>query len=432
MKKILIVTYDMLPHAKTWGGCQRMYYLAKRLEKLDFQVDIAALRVADYNDYGKDLPRGTRFLSPKATVSKKPGESSGIKSDFQPSRSAISALKQMVKRGIFEFDKVWFNEIKKGDGILTFRNFIHAKKELKKILKGSNYDIAICSGPPFNVFRAIPLIKKYCPDTRVIMDYRDPWNSWHEGNAFTSRREAKYEKMADLIVCTNEALCRDLSDRFRTSPDKFMVVANGYTGEPYCPQSPPDNSKLQITYTGAISFTESHSEYRDTTALIDAIRHFKLNNVKEFKLIFVGASNNDESYVSRLKSELGEMIEILPPVSADKANEYIRESDICLLMHTSEDNSGKFLVSGKAYDYIRDRKFILSIGRHDNQHACLVKDLGIGINALNTKEDIIRALNQCLEMHRNHSLHSVYDGVDVASFSRNNQIDKYIKIIENL
>jgi len=263
------------------------------------------------------------------------------------------------------------------------------------------------------------------------MDYRDPWNSWHEGNKITSNREAKYQLLADRIVCTNKSLCEDLSQRFGTEISKFSVIANGFIGD-----SNPSNNRLSSTctfvYTGAISFAPDRTGYRDTAQIINALFSLKNEGITNLKFKFVGAANNNEAYVNNFKSYLADMVEIIPPVSTNEADKFIRESDICILLHTSNDNSGKFLISGKAYDYIREKKFILSIGNNDSQHARLVKELGIGINSLNDSKSLISSIKYCYELWREGRIYSVYDNIDTKSFSRNTQIQKYIKLIEEL
>lgn len=429
MKNILLITYDMIPHSRTWGGCQRMYFLTKALREIGHDVTIIALRNAPYNDFGKEFAENTFFpnvRNPYVALESN-NQLCPVKRASRKTGRVIMAIKKIA----FKFDKLFFNEIKTGDGLLSFKEYITAKAKILEFVSKNNYDVVICSGPPFNVFRCIPQIRRLIPLSKIIMDYRDPWNSWHVGNKLTSAREAKYQNIADRIVCTNQSLCDDLSQRFGTDIKKFSVVANGYVGV-----SKPCINRLSpictFVYAGSISFTPNRDGYRDTTQIINALTLLKDSGINNFIFKFVGATGNDDDYLKHIKSNLGEMIEIFPPVSPSDADKFIRESDICLLLHTSNDNSGKFLISGKAYDYIREKKYILSIGDKDGQHASIVNELGIGVHSVNETESILAAIKHCLALWEDGSIVSAYDNLDVDFFSRNQQIQQYIKLIENL
>ena len=44
-KKILIITYEMIPFADNWGGCQRIYYLAQALVSAEYKIWVASSKI---------------------------------------------------------------------------------------------------------------------------------------------------------------------------------------------------------------------------------------------------------------------------------------------------------------------------------------------------------------------------------------------------
>jgi hypothetical protein len=206
----------MVPHAFTWGGCQRMYFLVKKLKALGIETQVVAMRSASFDTFGKEVFEDTIFTEPKTEI--KAGNSNGTAPN--KSTGAIG----FIRKAAFIGDTFFFNEIQAGNGIKAYQRYRNAKGTLIKTVTQQKYDVAIVSGPPFVVFDAIPLIKKHSPGTRVVMDYRDPWNFWHMGNLLTTQREKRIQRIADTIVCTNDALCADMSVAFSDLAGMFGLA----------------------------------------------------------------------------------------------------------------------------------------------------------------------------------------------------------------
>ena len=422
--KVLVVTYDMVPHAFTWGGCQRMYFLVKGLKESGADVRVVAMRSANYDTFGKDVFEDTIFTEPKPEI--KAGNTSEVVSNKS------TGIKGIIRKVAFTGDTIIFNEIQAGNGIKAYQRFSIAKRTLIELATQQEFDIAIVSGPPFVVFDAIPLIRKHSPRTRIVMDYRDPWNFWHQGNVLTTYREKKIQRIADAIVCTNDALCADMSTKFRIPSNKYHVIANGYAEEKENASFELNDSRFEVVYTGSIAFNGVVDSYRDTSQLIVALRELINEGVNDVTLTFVGASNPNTDEAKSLKHEFGEAINIVGHVSSKEAKEYVAKGSACLLLHTTDDASGKYLISGKLYDYIQQKKYVLSIASKQSQHAALLEKYSIGINAENNKEDIKRMLLSARSLWKNHQLEIAYNNVDIHVFSRDTQIKKYIDLIKQL
>ena len=429
MKQILIIVYDMLPYSKTWGGCQRMYFLAKELQNQGNKVKVIAFRRDKYNTYGKEPLKDVVFtegheatITPNSNVSR---TTNGSEPDYP----------LWLKKIIYGLDNMFFNEIQKGNGIKSYIKYRRGRNALETILNENLFDVAIVSCPPFTLFNSVSLIKKLSPSTRVIMDYRDPWNSWHERNKYTAWREMRTQKKADMIVCTNQALCEDMSRKFRIPLESYRAFSNGFIKADSDSRiiSTPEIKEgcMNIVYTGSVGFEKQSNDYRNTGRLMVAFEDV----IKEgypIRLIFVGVKNPIGVEVMSLKEKFGDHLHAIGVVSNTVALAYVENSDACLLLHTSSDNSGKFLISGKAYDYIQKRKYILSIANDDSLHARIVHENKIGENAVNEVQPIKEMLIRSYEKWKNGILNDVYKNIQVEQFSRAIHIEKYIELIRSL
>lgn len=428
-KNILIVTYDMIPYAFTWGGCQRMYYLAQRLIKEGSSVSVFALRAAKYNTFGKQLLPSVVFGNNPVTT-----DDNHVSSN--PVAVKSKGVSGFLKKIAFKIDPLVFNEITPGNGIQAYNNYRKAKKKLKQQLVSEEYDVIIVSAPPFVVFDAIGLIRELKPQQKIVMDYRDPWNSWHTGNKLCERREKRQQNQANVIICTNQALCDDMAKKYGIERSKYHVVENGYMIDTAKNETnvildlPHD--KMNIVYTGAIGFNPISDGYRDTVPLFEALDELVKIGLNNYRLVFVGEANSDIVYLNELKQKFSDNLFVVGKVDSDTAKEYVRQSDVCLLLHTAEDLSGKFLISGKAYDYIQNKKYMFSISRGDSQHSTILNTHGIGINVPNEKIAIMNGLKKLYKLWQKDKFESAYKNVDILKFSRDAQLSNYISIIENL
>lgn len=75
---------------------------------------------------------------------------------------------------------------------------------------------------------------------------------------------------------------------------------------------------------------------------------------------------------------------------------------------------------------------MLSVSRMDSLHSRILQKYSIGINVENSVDEIKDAILRCVEMCEAGETCNCYDIVDVESFSRTKQIEKYCSIIERL
>jgi len=240
IKEIVIITYDMVPNTNTWGGCQRMYYLAEFLEKSGIRVTVFSCRKGTNNYFGNKVSFRNIAINVKNKIynsfllSKGKTETINLKNNSML-YWVLYKLREVVKDNttlfniINYFDKKIFNEPGSLAGFIT-RSWVNsAKKEILDYVQSKRINNFIISAPPFGMFSIAKDLKENVHCANIVFDYRDPWNLWHENSVLATKIEGKYLKYADCIVCTNADLTVGISTKFGVDISKFKIVENGYS-----------------------------------------------------------------------------------------------------------------------------------------------------------------------------------------------------------
>ena len=442
--KILIITYDMIPYSPTWGGAQRMYYLAETLLSQGNEVNIICCERKMYGWFGHTLnaklvPVEYKGILIKSKVADKKYEN---KSELPSKKEIIvNYAKSLIKKkGIvyktFNFcDRIIYNEPNFMTGYIASNWADRSWNKIHNVLTNNMYDAVLLSGPPFGFWKIIKRIKTLvnCP---IILDYRDPWNLWKKGSIFTKYKERKYLKYSDMVVFTNNRLRNDMIKEFHLERKKTEVVTNGYADENWnFSEKKFDNlqnnsDRLKIAYVGSITFDKTQNTYRDPSIFLRALEYV-LSEGYNIEMVFVGVNDVNSPEVQLLKKKFGDdRIKFYGFIESKSSVKYMLEADALLLLHNSNDQSGKYIVSGKLYDYIKARKYILYIGNDDDTHQEIINSNNLGKTVKNNVNDIEETLIKLCIMKKNNSL--TINDIDTTKYSRSYQNDSYINIIRKL
>jgi len=436
-KKVIIITYDMIPHATTWGGSQRMYFLADFLVRKGIDTSVFSCEKKTINDYGNKINFKQYQLKINNRFYKKIIDSKSS-TNFDKDNSSKNKLKKFIKSNKLLFqllrkiDRKIFNEPSFLAGVLS-RSWVKSYySEINTYIQKNNISTVIISGPPFGMFLIGKKIKlKH--SVRVIYDYRDPWNLWYQKSMCGRIYERNYLKYSDTIVCTNNNLIVDMAKKYKIKPDKFLLISNGFSNNSWIgidTKYYKKNKKLTISYIGIMDMSKSSNYgYRNISILLEAFDKC-LKEGKDIKLVFVGVVNPFSNYSLLLKDKYGDNIEIVGVKSSNDANNYMIASDALLLLHTVVDSSSKYIISGKMYDYIKSNRYILSIGEETGLHNFLIEEYNLGINCQNKKENIYFALNYIYSKWLENKL--TVSMLNIEMFSREYQNKLYyLNIINN-
>ena len=439
-KSVMIVATDMIPYTISWGGCQRMYFLADYLQEHGFNVHVVHAKKSEiYDDYGHKI----RFHSipiPVYSIGSSAGQNLSdtdrIGGRFK--KGLINFIKFFIKKtNILSFERIVFNEPILGLGVYGLEFSWNARNTIIKTISEHNIKNIIISAPPFSVLCLAPLIKKQFPKVNIILDYRDPWNTPLLSYRISSFIEQRILKSADKIVFLNDRMFCDTLKKYSLPKKKCLVVLNGYSDRDWedtlrdfkdhdhCKNAP---EKMIISYVGSLSFNKGG--YRDVTSLLDAFMIFHKN--KNVLLRFVGIISSDA--VERIKKQFPDNIEILPPVDTKTAFHYMIKSDVLFLLHTNE-KTGRYMLSGKFFDYIRSGKVILGIAStRDTYFLEFIQKYHLGVTCLSEILEIIKCLELLYEKWMNEALEELRpdEGLDIKTFSRDVQNCKYLTLLEEL
>ena len=439
-KKVLIITYDMIPNAASWGGCQRMYYLGEYLTKLGMEVSIFSCKKNNVNTFGnkinfKGIPLEVKNKFFKAFINSKTSQKdSSVKVDAEEKGSLIGELRKKIKNNKFildsliQLDSYFFNEptFLAGPIILSWGKEQYST--IVEYIKENGIKNIVISVPAFHLLVLGEMLKKEFGDAiNLIYDYRDPWNMWKRTSKGCYKREKRYIQYADWVVCTNQFLATDTAKEFQKDVNKFKVVSNGYSEEKWSEivqTKETTNQKMIISYIGSIEII--YSGIRNVEKLINAFRRLSREH-NDVELHFVGVNDVTLPTVKALQKEF-DNIHFSKTVPARESLEYMNASDVLLLLHTTGDNSSRYIVSGKFYDYARAGKPILSIGSETGIHKKLLEEHKLGLSVINDEDKIYDALVCMYENWKGKS--KVFKKVaDVSEFSRETQYKKYLDLL---
>lgn len=253
-------------------------------------------------------------------------------------------------------------------------------------------------------------------DSMTEKDYpRDP----HVRRAYRWL-EKKAVQYASRLLFTAESTRQMYLQRYPDlSPDKCLVIANGYDEQDFVGLSRPGSVKsvrLRMQHSGLI-----YPEERNPVPFFKALsRLVKQGRIQPSSFrIELRACGNDEHF-RRIVTELGidQIVHFLPALPYRVALQDCSEADILLLLQGA---SCDHQIPAKAYEYLRMGKPILALTSETGDTAKLLRECG-GSTILDIadEEALVRALPDFLDAVRNGS-HSLPNLEIVSRYSRQNQ-----------
>jgi glycosyltransferase involved in cell wall biosynthesis len=190
-----------------------------------------------------------------------------------------------------------------------------------------------------------------------LADFRDPWSKnlvipYLPGyRAFNRWLEQRVLAAADRVVCVSQPWLADLQANLGASPDKFVLIPNGY--------DPDDLLELPLPEKGqffTINHTGSLYRNRRPEGFLEAIQLLLERGELERERIRVRFIGRDSArYIPQQPP-----YEAIGYVPHSELVGYLGESHVLLLLlDTAPENAGNY--SGKIYEYIAANRPILGI-----------------------------------------------------------------------
>lgn len=438
---VMIVTYDMIPYTRQWGACQRMYFLAEHLQEHGYSAHVVHVQRSEYlGDYGHPIRfHSIPIISPEASIS--PSNNTSMKNDSGDRflKVAVGFTKSIVKKlKLLSLERMIFNEPNLGMGIYGYLFTKSAREKIFRTISEKKVRHVIISGPPFSLFRLAPQIKRRFPEVNIILDYRDPWNTPYLSYHISSLIERNALRYADKVVFLNDRMFHDISSKYNLPEEKCAVILNGYSKQDWDEvyeeaagqeiHYHPAADKMVIAYIGSASFRKGG--YRDLSSFLEVIKTFQKD--KKVCLRFVGVTPSDS--VEDIKRQFPETLEILPPVDAKTALKYMLESDVLFLNHT-DDRTGRYVLTGKFFDYIRSGRVILGTASSESTYFVeYIQKYHLGVGCLTQPAQISECLELLYDKWMKGSLDELRkdDGLNIEELSREFQNGKYLQLLEDL
>lgn len=391
-KKVCIICYKMVPYADNWGGAQRVFYYANALTKEGYAVDVIAGR-GEKQFEDRDCEFNRIFYKTPISMSKVSSNRTQV-----TKKTLKGTVKGYIIKKIKGLDYSMNNDPDKGMGFFSQLWLYHNWKEIKQQMIKERYDYVILSAPPFGLFTPFYLKRiKQLTGCKLILDYRDPWNCWNDKKGLSFKREKTALHLADAVVVTNDNHRQKIAEDFDYPLEKVFIVMNGYDmelwkkAEKEC-SVPAESNKLIISIIGSVTLAQSR--YRDASKLLRSIDKFPYKN--DLLLRVVGTNEKKEKVQEIWNVDIPNF-EIIPLVPQIESLKYMINSDVLVNLHTIEDNSSRYLIAGKDFDYYRSGGLLLSINSSYSLEHKFIKDNGIGYVAVNTEESITEVLKQVYE-----------------------------------
>lgn len=324
-------------------------------------------------------------------------------------------------------NRYFYNEPNKTSGLFVKLWLINSRKEILRKLKTFSPEVIIISSPPFVLLSLVSFMKKNSK-AKVLLDYRDQWNYFKDkGSNLLRRRELKHIILADKIVVFSEKFRNDFCQFYNIPPAKVLAIYNGFHNNSWNQIKPlVRNSKFIITYTGTYSF--DHKNFADISAVLQAL----LVNPNRDKILLrlIGCEFN--SAQTAWKKLLGGCIEFVPPIDQLDANNYLKETDVALLIYNYSNERSKYMLTGKFFDYLASRTVILGIGEKNTNFNELIEEHKLGYVCNYNEECIYNALEYLFSLWRQNRLQLLRrdESINISFFSRDNQNYKYNQLIK--
>ena len=387
MKKILILTYNYVPYNVT--STFRIMRFVKYLPRFGIKPFIITAEQGNHHinkNLEKNIPHEAEIFRFKSQIP-----------NAQQYNYKISFLydkhENILKRN--------FIKIVKYAKDIVFSPDIYVMWCLKilprviNLLKKKRIKFLMITGGPFSLFLLGTIIKKITK-VKLILDYRDPWQTNPNQLQQTLIRrklnrlyEAFCLKNADLVIGTTIQIINEIEQYFK---GKKLVIPNGIDKDDF---REIDSSELKkdlflIGYTGKFDI---NSNIYNPTFLLEIFKKFvNIHKEKKIKLIVIGDANKKTITYIEINN-LSDFVVFKGPLPF---HEVIKEEAKCnILLHFYFPAKIKNTISIKLLEYLQMQKPILSASTKNSAIEKIINNVKAGFVVENDDEvDILEKMNK--------------------------------------
>ncbi|WP_340198733.1 glycosyltransferase family 4 protein [Ascidiimonas sp. W6] len=258
---------------------------------------------------------------------------------------------------------------------------------LKNVIKESDINTVITTGPPHSLHLIGCKLKQLCPELKWISDFRDPWTTigYHSKlklTDYSARRHKKLERMvltkADIITVTSlttKTLFETITDR------PIHVITNGYDME--LAETSLNPKKFSLAHIGSL-LTGRNPEI--LWAVLKELLNEQQDFAKDFELVLAGVLS--EEVLRKIYAyDLKKYTKLLGYISHQEVLELQKNSAVLLLLEINSEYN-KCIIPGKLFEYMVSQRPIIAIGPESWDVVPIIAktNTGIGFNYTQKKE----------------------------------------------
>jgi Glycosyl transferase 4-like domain len=265
------------------------------------------------------------------------------------------------------------------------RNWIWpAVIEAVRIIRREEIKYILTSCPPYSVHLVGLLVKWITGIQWWIADFRDPWMTASSKSLYATCSaslgierwmERAVVKNADRVIANTETLSEEFKRAYSSiPPERFVCVTNGFDSEFFSRFEHLQKEKVfTIIYAGSLYFG------RTPEPLFQAVHELVREGFVPQRSIRVRLVGQCKFVDGRPIGEmierygLGKVVEVLEPVTYNRAIEMIRQSHLALLLAPNQ----PYQIPAKIYDYMGAGTRVLALAK-EGATAKLVRSTGIG------------------------------------------------------
>lgn len=305
----------------------------------------------------------------------------------------------------------------------------YAYQKALQVIQDHDIKHLITTSPPHSTqLIGLKLKKKLKSAITWIADFRDPWSDIYyyellQHSFFSDKINRAYERsvieQSDTIITVGERFKDSLlSKTDKIDSTKIRIVTNGYDPDDFTKNALLDTKEFIISYVGTISDYYNPKVFFE--ALSKLIQKYPEAPIK-FRLVGILSENLKKFIIDKISDKAT----FIPPVSHDKAVEFMQTSHLLLLTTQGE----KGTIPGKTFEYLAAKRRIVCIGKGDAAQVIDESKAGKSFER-DELDEIFNYLEVALDEF-NQQIPFKSDVETVKQYSREHQAEQILKYCSN-
>ncbi len=299
---------------------------------------------------------------------------------------------------------------------------------------GRGFDAIWATGPSWTPFRAAYVLSRIT-GTPWVADLRDPMTygtMWQppdrEAAEYVIRLERLALTTAARVVSVTPTMTQALRDKVSGPSGRWCVtITNGYLRRATESRRDLPRSQCLLCYVGRFS----HKDRRPDVlfeGLSRACRDTSL--AQDVRLQMIGPNEHFQALARTCG--IADQVVWTGEVPYAESQAYMVRADVLVLLLTGT-LAGRYILSGKIFDYLAARRPILGLVREDGDAARLMRDVEVGVvTGPSDPERVADGIRRCWRLWKDGRLDELAPKGDISRFSRRNLTKELARLFDEV